>query len=261
MPQLPYSPDLAPCDFFLFPKLKRPMKGRRYATLDEIKTASKEELKKIFKNDFLKCFEDWKNLWHNFLFFENCQLALYLITSLLCSAALALNPAKKKNAKNPIVSVADLEKEDKMVMKRYYETMCATGHPALLNLHQDLMHFISKRSELVRTLLAEVENLSGTLEAFAELDQVMEANQPSSQTDPIKPATPAPAALPAKKPAPTLPAPAPTKRKQPEAHNPPAKRTNLPRSCQTCASSPFQACGRPSGPPWRKIGGPHSGYF
>ncbi|UYV77682.1 hypothetical protein LAZ67_15001917 [Cordylochernes scorpioides] len=48
MPQPPYSPDLAPCDFFLFPKLKRPMKGRRYATLDEIKTASKEELKKIF---------------------------------------------------------------------------------------------------------------------------------------------------------------------------------------------------------------------
>ncbi|KAG5316891.1 MOS1T transposase, partial [Acromyrmex insinuator] len=30
MPQPPYSPDLAPCDFFLFPKLKRPMKGRRY---------------------------------------------------------------------------------------------------------------------------------------------------------------------------------------------------------------------------------------
>ncbi|UYV61773.1 hypothetical protein LAZ67_1006451 [Cordylochernes scorpioides] len=48
MPQPPYSPNLAPCDFFLFPKLKRPMKGRRYATLDEIKTASKEELKNIF---------------------------------------------------------------------------------------------------------------------------------------------------------------------------------------------------------------------
>ncbi|UYV76619.1 hypothetical protein LAZ67_14001482 [Cordylochernes scorpioides] len=64
MPQPPYYPDLAPCDFFLFPKLKRPMKGRRYATLDEIKTASKEELKKILKNDFLKCFEDWKNRWH-----------------------------------------------------------------------------------------------------------------------------------------------------------------------------------------------------
>ncbi|UYV83530.1 hypothetical protein LAZ67_23001365 [Cordylochernes scorpioides] len=64
MPQPPYSPDLAPCDFFLFPKLKRPIKRRRYATLDEMKTASKEELKKIFKNEFLKCFEDWKNRWH-----------------------------------------------------------------------------------------------------------------------------------------------------------------------------------------------------
>ncbi|UYV64925.1 hypothetical protein LAZ67_3002462 [Cordylochernes scorpioides] len=64
MPQPPYSPDLVPCNFLLFPKLKRPMKGRRYATLDEIKTASKEELKNIFKNEFLKCFEDWKNRWH-----------------------------------------------------------------------------------------------------------------------------------------------------------------------------------------------------
>ncbi|KAG5327041.1 GVQW3 protein, partial [Acromyrmex heyeri] len=59
MPQPPYSPYLAPCDFFLFPKLKRPMKGRRYATIEEIKTTSKEELNKITKNDFLKCFEDW----------------------------------------------------------------------------------------------------------------------------------------------------------------------------------------------------------
>ncbi|UYV64880.1 hypothetical protein LAZ67_3002255 [Cordylochernes scorpioides] len=54
MPQPPYSPDLAPCDFFLFHKLKRPMKRRRYATLDEIKTASKEELKNILKNDFFE---------------------------------------------------------------------------------------------------------------------------------------------------------------------------------------------------------------
>ncbi|KAG5338923.1 MOS1T transposase, partial [Acromyrmex heyeri] len=62
MPQPPYSPDLTSCDFFLFPKLKRPMKGRRYATIEEIKTASKEELNKITKNDFLKCFEDGKNV-------------------------------------------------------------------------------------------------------------------------------------------------------------------------------------------------------
>ncbi|UYV63013.1 hypothetical protein LAZ67_2002849 [Cordylochernes scorpioides] len=35
-----------PCDFFLFLKLERPMKGRRYATLDEIKRASKRLLEK-----------------------------------------------------------------------------------------------------------------------------------------------------------------------------------------------------------------------
>ncbi|UYV77797.1 hypothetical protein LAZ67_15002329 [Cordylochernes scorpioides] len=74
MPQPPYSPDLAPCDFFLFPKLKRPMKGRRYATLDEIKTASKEELKKILKNYFLKCFEEWKNRCHKAVIKFNAKL-------------------------------------------------------------------------------------------------------------------------------------------------------------------------------------------
>ncbi|KYN30358.1 hypothetical protein ALC56_15334 [Trachymyrmex septentrionalis] len=37
---------------------------RRYATIEEIKTASKEELNKITKNNFLKCFEDWKKRWH-----------------------------------------------------------------------------------------------------------------------------------------------------------------------------------------------------
>ena len=31
-----YSPDLVPCDFWLFPKLKSPLKGERFQTLDEI---------------------------------------------------------------------------------------------------------------------------------------------------------------------------------------------------------------------------------
>ncbi|UYV74070.1 hypothetical protein LAZ67_11002028 [Cordylochernes scorpioides] len=59
------------------------MKGQRYAMLDEIKTASKEELKKIFKNDFLKCFEDWKNRWHKCIishgdYFEGDKIDLKL---------------------------------------------------------------------------------------------------------------------------------------------------------------------------------------
>ena len=36
MIQPPYSPDLVPCDFWLFPKWKSPLKGKRFQTLDEI---------------------------------------------------------------------------------------------------------------------------------------------------------------------------------------------------------------------------------
>ena len=33
--QPPYSPDLVPCDFWLFPELKSPLKGKRFETMDE----------------------------------------------------------------------------------------------------------------------------------------------------------------------------------------------------------------------------------
>jgi histone-lysine N-methyltransferase SETMAR len=36
VPHLPYSPDLAPCDFFLFPKLKSTLKGKRFQDVAEI---------------------------------------------------------------------------------------------------------------------------------------------------------------------------------------------------------------------------------
>ena len=63
MPQQ-YSPDLAPSDFFLFQKLKswRPTKGRRYATIEEIKTASKEELNKVQKMIFWSALRIGKNV-------------------------------------------------------------------------------------------------------------------------------------------------------------------------------------------------------
>ena len=36
IPHPPYSPDLAPCYFFLFPKLKLRIKGRRFDNIEEI---------------------------------------------------------------------------------------------------------------------------------------------------------------------------------------------------------------------------------
>jgi hypothetical protein len=36
IPHPTYSPDLAPCDFYLFPKMKLKLKGRRFDTIEEI---------------------------------------------------------------------------------------------------------------------------------------------------------------------------------------------------------------------------------
>jgi histone-lysine N-methyltransferase SETMAR len=36
IPHPPYSPDLAPCDFFIFQKMKLKVKGRRFDTIEEI---------------------------------------------------------------------------------------------------------------------------------------------------------------------------------------------------------------------------------
>ena len=48
MTQPPY--DLAPGDCFLFPKLKTPMKGKRFVTIEEIKEKSKQErVSKVFQ--------------------------------------------------------------------------------------------------------------------------------------------------------------------------------------------------------------------
>jgi [histone H3]-lysine36 N-dimethyltransferase SETMAR len=37
LPHPPYSPDLSPCDFFLFPKMKNSIRGRHFTSTDEIK--------------------------------------------------------------------------------------------------------------------------------------------------------------------------------------------------------------------------------
>ncbi|UYV64643.1 hypothetical protein LAZ67_3001454 [Cordylochernes scorpioides] len=51
-PQPPYSPDLAPCDFFLFGKLKKKLKGRKFQSIEEIKVESKKAMKAIPKTDY-----------------------------------------------------------------------------------------------------------------------------------------------------------------------------------------------------------------
>ena len=56
----PYSPDLAPCDFFLFPRLKGVIKGIRFPDMEAIKMAMTTELRRIPEEAFQGCIKAWK---------------------------------------------------------------------------------------------------------------------------------------------------------------------------------------------------------
>jgi transposase len=43
-PHPPYSPDLAPCDFWLFPKVKITMKCKRFESIQDIEAGTKAQL-------------------------------------------------------------------------------------------------------------------------------------------------------------------------------------------------------------------------
>ena len=44
LPHPPYSPDLSLCDFFLFPKMKEPIRGQRFLDETAINCAAKSSL-------------------------------------------------------------------------------------------------------------------------------------------------------------------------------------------------------------------------
>jgi hypothetical protein len=55
VPQPPYSPDVSPCDFFLFLRLKNHLKGRHFGTLDNIQKGVTDKLKGIPAEAFQHC--------------------------------------------------------------------------------------------------------------------------------------------------------------------------------------------------------------
>ena len=56
----PYSPDLAPCDFYLFPKVKSVLKRTRFGSVDDVKKKTADVLKQLTEVDFLNAFDQWK---------------------------------------------------------------------------------------------------------------------------------------------------------------------------------------------------------
>jgi hypothetical protein len=64
VPHPPYSPDFAPCDFFLFPRLKSTLKGKRFQDFAEIQLNTTRQLKAIPKQVYQTCIEKWKDRWN-----------------------------------------------------------------------------------------------------------------------------------------------------------------------------------------------------
>jgi hypothetical protein len=60
IPHPPYSRNLAPCDFALFPKLKMKLKERRFETVSDIQRELQAVLDNIEENDFHSALEAWK---------------------------------------------------------------------------------------------------------------------------------------------------------------------------------------------------------
>jgi hypothetical protein len=60
----PYSPNLAPNYFFLFPKIKEIWIGWHFDEIDDIRSNMVAALKAIPQNQFQNCFEGWARRWH-----------------------------------------------------------------------------------------------------------------------------------------------------------------------------------------------------
>ena len=57
----PYSPDLAPYDFYLFPKIKSVLKGTHFVSVENVKAKKPEILNSLTEHDLRNCFELWQH--------------------------------------------------------------------------------------------------------------------------------------------------------------------------------------------------------
>ncbi|VVC30360.1 Pheromone/general odorant binding protein,Transposase, type 1 [Cinara cedri] len=64
LPQAPYSPDMSPCDFFLFPQTKLAVKRTHFESITDIQNAVTRVLQDIPVEAFQKCYESWKKRWN-----------------------------------------------------------------------------------------------------------------------------------------------------------------------------------------------------
>ena len=76
LPQLPYSPDLAPPDFFLFPRLKSSFKGHHFGTVKNVQAAVTNAVKEIPVQDIQASYV-WQNRWKWCIDAQGCYFEEY----------------------------------------------------------------------------------------------------------------------------------------------------------------------------------------
>ena len=84
------SPDLVSWNFWPFPKLKSPLKGKKFQTIDEIQENTMGQLMVIPTKDFVEYLEQWKKCRENFVrsqvaYFEGDWGVIVLCTVFLVS--------------------------------------------------------------------------------------------------------------------------------------------------------------------------------
>jgi len=57
----PYSSDLAPCDFYNFPKITSVLKETHFVSVENVKAKTAEILKILIEHDLRNCFEPWQH--------------------------------------------------------------------------------------------------------------------------------------------------------------------------------------------------------
>ena len=86
-----FSPDLAPCNFWLFPKSKTMLKGMRFKSRKDIMEKTTAELRSIQEEEFKSCFQKWQRRWKMCVhlqreYFERDQIifVIFIVSCVLC---------------------------------------------------------------------------------------------------------------------------------------------------------------------------------
>jgi transposase len=63
LPHPPYNPDMSPPDFDLFPKLKKPLRAKRFRSIEEVSNEVTRVIRRINNEGILRGIQDFPKCW------------------------------------------------------------------------------------------------------------------------------------------------------------------------------------------------------